>query len=299
MRVFQTFLFATMFSAASGAAAQDPGSTSSCAPEFVDSSVTVSVSGIRVGAGERARENFGVRVRNDGTGDCAAFLRIARRNSTELTDPVEFTFRSEGRPLEVLRLESTPGSTGSDLLVRGIPGAGRGRNVAFQLGFPTEWGIQSGVFSSEYVMTLHDRTGALLDTLDLSVTVDIPPSVALRIVGATGTGRVRRINLGTLDPAAANRSDPFGLRIWSTSPYRVEFVSENQGSLRHDQGRDTIPYILRMRGRDVDLRSANSREFVRHTEALGDFHPLRIVVEPFFAEAGNYSDRVQVSVTAI
>lgn len=201
--------------------------------------------------------------------------------------------------LEILPNLSTTGSVGDDLFIANIPVNSAGRSVPFRLGFPTEWGLQAGLYSQEFVLSLHDQAGDLLDTMILVVRIDVPPAVALRIVGASGNSSIRRINLGTLDPDAVNRSDPFGLRIWSTSPYRVEFVSENLGKLRHTNGDSEIPYDLLMSGSEVDLEGANVRVFTEHTSSLGDLHPLRVLVEPFFAEAGRYSDRVQVSVSAI
>ncbi|QFT76073.1 hypothetical protein [Erythrobacter sp. THAF29] len=270
-----------------------------CNPEFVDRVQTVSVSGVEIGVRERAREDFTIRVRNSGDGECAAFLRIAKRTAAGLSDALPFLFSSGGRVLEVLPNQSVPGSTGTDLFIPAIPGTNNGRAVGMRLGIPTEWGLAAARYSDEFVVTLHDEGGALLDTMIVNVLVDIPPSVSMRIVGAAGTNRVKRINLGMLDPDATTRSDPFGLRIWSTSPYRVEFASENFGKLRKTIGEASIPYTLRMGGTRVELESANSREFPHHTSALGDFHPLRVEVEPFFSEAGRYSDRVTVSVSAI
>ncbi len=296
MTILRTVFVAGALCASASVSAQDGG----CRPEFVDTTENVNVSGIQIGAGERARENFEIRVRNAaGNGPCEAFMRIARRDSVAADDPVQFNFSSGGQRLEVLADDATAGPINNDLFLRGVPGSRNGRAVRVQLGFPTEWGLDAGTYSREFVATLRDANGTLVDTLELSVRVNIPSAVALRIVGASGRGSVRRINLGALDPDAFTRSDPFGLRIWSTSPYRVEFTSENQGVLRHSRGRDEIPYVLRMRGEKVDLMGANGREFVEHTDSLGDLHPLRVMVDPFFAEAGKYADRVRVSVSAI
>ncbi|MEP0191733.1 MAG: hypothetical protein ABJP70_14035 [Erythrobacter sp.] len=207
--------------------------------------------------------------------------------------------RGGGRLLDILPNQSTPGSIGSDLFVPNIPVVSSGRMVPFRLGFATEWGLERGNFAQEFVLTLHDQAGTELDSMILIVRIDVPPAVALRIVGASGDNPVRRINLGILDPQEINRSDPFGLRIWSTSPYQVEFSSENMGKLRKTTSLATIPYSLRMSGSEVDLEANDLRVFAQGTGSLGDFHPLRVVVDPFFAEAGNYSDRIQVSVSAI
>ena len=180
-----------------------------------------------------------------------------------------------------------------------IPIISSGRTVPFRLGFATEWGLERGSIAQEFVLTLHDQAGTELDSMILIVRIDVPSAVALRIVGASGNNPVRRINLGILDPQEINRSDPFGLRIWSPAPYQVEFSSENMGKLRKTTSLATIPYSLRMSGAEIDLEANDQRVFPRGTGSLGDFHPLRVVVDPFFAEAGNYNDRIQVSVSAI
>lgn len=286
--------FAAVFASTLPAQAQ-----SGCDPEFADNARTVSVTGIEIGAGERAREDFTILVRNPGSESCAAFLRVARRFPAISQDDLPIRLSSSGRLLEILPNLSTVGAIGDDLLIPNIPTTSNGRALPFRLGFPTEWGLQAGLYSQEFVLSLHDQTGALLDTMVLVVRIDVPPAVALRIVGASGNSPIKRINLGILDPDAINRSDPFGLRIWSTSPYRVEFQSENLGSLRHNNGEGEIPYSLLMSGSEVNLEGTNVRVFTEHTSSLGDLHPLRVLVQPFFAEAGRYSDRVEVSVSAI
>ena len=64
----------------------------------------------------------------------------------------------------------------------------------------------------------------MLDTLLLTVNINVPQAVALRVVGATGSEAIARIHLGTVSPTTTTRSDPFGVRIWSTAGYRVNLL---------------------------------------------------------------------------
>jgi spore coat protein U-like protein len=86
--------------------------------------------------------------------------------------------------------------------------------------------------------------------------------------------------------------------VWSTSPYTISFVSENEGRLRHASAPNTIDYQLFMDGSEVNVMGLPAGMEPDGTDALGDFHPLQVQVQPFRARAGAYSDRVEVTVTA-
>lgn len=275
-----------------------PAHATTCSPRFVDASKTVTIAGITVGSGSIATSGFQIRVRNTGDGACSATLRIARLSTTLPGNRLPLTLSSGGSSLQILANDRVSGTAGSDLTVPGIPSGSGGRAVPFVAGISTDWGIASGYYSEEFQLSLIDATGATTDTSLLTIQFNVPPSVALRIVGVTGTNEVAEINLGTLDPSARNRSDPFGLRIWSTSPYSVSFLSANAGNLEQVDGKDRIPYNLMMGGRPMDVVGSSPVTFGRHTPALGDLHRLAVTVAPFNALAGNYSDRVTVTVQA-
>ncbi|NCP25150.1 MAG: hypothetical protein GW854_13535 [Erythrobacter sp.] len=271
-----------------------------CAPEFVEAAQTVFVQDIVVGRQDLTIEPFQVRIRNGAqeSARCSATIRVARLSISPSINPLRFTLQSQGQALEILPRETAPGSFRSDLRIAQLPTGRNGISLPFQLGIPTGWGAQSGRQIEDLLIQLVDDAGQVLDSLPLTIQIIIPPAAEVRVVGATGTDPVARIDLGDLDPEQLNVSERFGVRVWSTSAYTVRFESENGGALVHSEVRGRIPYELWMNQQRVSVAGAIAAQIPQGTNALGDFHPLQVQVRPFNARAGNYSDRVQVTVTA-
>lgn len=274
-----------------------PALAGECRPEFVESTQTVNFSGVAIGVGEFSRETFQVHVRNAADGVCSATVRI-RRVGAQLPGAPGYTLQSGATVFEILAEGSAP-SAHSDLIVPNAPSDDNGAGVAFQLTLPTEWGLQSGFYGDLIELALLDPTGAEVDTMSLVLNIDIPRAVALRVVGATGNTPIARIHLGTLSATAPTTSDPFGVRIWSTSGYRVNVASENRGELVHGSDLDRLPYTLDFDQREANLAGGDSFLYPQHTPSLGRLHPLRVRVEPVTARAGDYADRITVTVTAV
>ncbi|RJY09201.1 hypothetical protein D6201_07385 [Aurantiacibacter aquimixticola] len=163
---------------------------------------------------------------------------------------------------------------------------------------PLSWGIGSGLTSSSILVQLISPDGQVVDQLNLAIDINVLPSVALRIVGATGQGRVARVDLGAIENDRINRSQPLGVRVWSTSPYQVTYRSANRGALVQADLPDRIEYELRAAGAVVDLTGNRPSTVGQRTSSLGDLHSLEVVVPPFEAQAGKYGDRVTITVTA-
>ncbi|MEE4209938.1 MAG: hypothetical protein V2I43_11785 [Parvularcula sp.] len=270
-----------------------------CEPEFVQPAQTLSLTASEVGNRLRVEADEQIRIRNTGGGECSAFLRIARLSTSDPDPSRTLSITSGGQIIDILPSDISAASSSSDLFIPGIPGGGIGsRVIPLRFAFPIEWGISSGVTSETLLVQLIDETGTAFDELVLTVNLTVLPTVEMRIVGATGSDRIARLDLGTLNPRIINRSDPFGVRVWSTSPYTVTFASNNVGNLAHETASDRIEYELRAAGRIVDLSGSSPGALGRKTDALGDFHPLEILVPPFVAQAGQYSDRVTVTVSA-
>src|SRR5690606_11847282 len=138
-----------------------------------------------------------------------------------------YVLRSGSTVVEVLQTGAAP-TANSDLLVSNVPIDERGERVRFELTLPTEWGLKSGVYDERIELVLFDAAGNEVDRLPLALNIEIPQAVELRVVGATGEGQIARIHLGNLSSTTATRSDPFGVRVWSTSGYRVGIASQNQ-----------------------------------------------------------------------
>ncbi|MBA3939744.1 MAG: hypothetical protein C0520_00880 [Sphingopyxis sp.] len=275
-----------------------PALADDCRPEFVDTTETVNVSNVEVGLGEFSRENFNIRVRSVGDGPCNARIRFTRLGGASAVDMPPYTLRSGSTILEILSEGAAP-TLDSDLIVPNAPTGPQGRAVPFQLTMPSEWGLKAGSFGEQIELTLIDLAGAEVDKLLLTVNVTIPEAVALRVVGATGSNDIARIHLGNLSSSAPTTSDPFGVRIWSTSGYRVALSSENKGQLVHEGNLDRFTYQMFFDGQAVNLTGGDSFVFPEHTPSLGRIHPLRVQTGPVRARAGHYEDRVTVTVTPV
>ncbi len=296
MKTLYRFAIIGSMLAAPAAAQAEAG----CEPAFVQSSQTVTVSSIDVSAGSSASETFQIRARNDGSPGtkCPATLRVAKLSTSPSPSTISYALQSGGQLLQILSSENQPGTSASDLRIAQLPAGTNGLSLPFRLTIPSGWGLASGSQVEDLILLLVDETGTVVDTMLLSIALTIQPSVEVRVVGVTGQDTIARINLGILDPQAVNISDPFGLRIWSTSPYTVSFRSENEGQLVHDSVKASIDYQLMMDQQRVNVRGATAAFVPRGTDSLGDLHPMGVRVEPFRARAGNYSDRVEVTVTA-
>lgn len=270
-----------------------------CTPEFVDSSVSVSVPNITVTSGGVTEETFSFRVRNSGApGNCPASLRIARSNTSPSSSNIAYTVRVAGSTLDILPSETAPPTPGSIFNLASVSPGTNGSNVPMKLVVPSGWGLAAGNSTEDLLIQLFDQSGNLVDTLPLTVNITIQPAVELRIVGVTGTSAIASISLGELDPQSLTVSDPFGLRIWSTSPYTIAFQSQNNGGLLHSNSTDRIEYDLYLSSQKVSLVGAVAKTVAQGTSAFGDQHPLTVRIAPFTAKAGQYSDRVEVTVSA-
>jgi hypothetical protein len=274
-----------------------PAVAAECRPEFVETSQTVTLNSVEIGVGEFSRETFDVHVRNAGDGACSATIRLTSLGP-HLPDSPRYQLRSGANLLEVLQTGAAP-TANSDLIVPDVPIDDRGAPVRFELTLPTEWGLKAGTYDERVELLLLDGGGNEVDRLIVALNITIPQAVALRLVGATGEGQIARIDLGPLSTTAATRSEPFGVRIWSTSGYRVGLVSQNRGLLMHEANLDSLEYTLEFDDRAVDLKAAPNFVYPQFTPSLGRIHPMRVWVGPVTARAGRYADRVTVTVTAI
>lgn len=297
MKVINRILLAAaVLAAPSQLAAQSEG----CVPEFIRTAQTVSINDITVGAGASANETFQLRMRNAGSesSQCQATLRVARLSTSTSSGQIPYSLRARGRNLQILPNETFPGTAASDLIIQQLVQGSNGSAFPIRLTVPSGWGLAEGRQVDDLIVFLLNRSGEVTDTLRLTIALNVPPSVEVRVVGATGRRAIASVNLGTLDPTKVNVSNPFGIRVWSTSPYTVSYKSENDGQLVHTNAASRIRYQLIMNGNRVSVMGLPAAHVPDGTDRLGDFHPLRVRVRPFRATAGAYSDRVEVTVTA-
>lgn len=284
-----------------------PAVAQACPIQFEQTAQSVSLSASQVGPGMEARHNFVIRLRtsdnktteNDGS-QCGVSIRFSQLPTTIPSGQNKAVLTTNGAIVDVLPTEISAPSTASDIPVAGQLGVTQAsQGVPFQLVMPTEWGIASGINSDSLLVQLVDTNGNVIDTLTLSINISVLPSVELRLVGATGSDRIARVELGVLDPGRITRSDPFGVQVWSTGAYSVTIVSANAGNLAHATSSDQISYDLSLDGSRVNTAGALPATFGQRTGPLGQLHSVEITIMPFVALAGDYSDRVTVTVNAL
>lgn len=309
--------YSTLIASISLLAISGTANAATCQPAFLNGDLSLVIDGIEIEAGGQATRDFQIRVQNAagphggppgiaGAIDaqpCEARIRIARLIASLDPDAPPYWLRAPGNGrIEVLPNPASGGTTDSDVVVANAPPGPQGRAVPFQIGVPTEWGLPAGTYVEQLQLLLIDSTGNVTDRSRLTITINIPPAVSLRLVGAVVGGEGRgpaQVDLGSLSSTTETRSQRFGARIFSTAPYGVRFSSINLGNLLHEQGREKIPYRLYFDGTLVNLEGANEFPYLQHTPKAGDLRPLRIVVPPVVAGAGRYSDRVTITVTAM
>ncbi len=292
---------------------------SDCQPAFVNGDQSLVINGVEIEPGGRATQDFEVRVKNANgpvagapadspgmsmdPGPCKATIRIARIGASPDPEAPAYALRAPGnRQIEILPDAASGGTADSDIIIANAPPGPQGRNVPFQIGVSTEWGLRAGTYIDQLELSLIDESGNVADRSTLTITIIIPPAVSLRLVGAVVGGQgsgPAQIDLGNLSSSSETRSERFGALIFSTASYVVRFSSANLGNLKHEQGREKVPYRLFFDGALVDLAGASEFPYPNHTPQSGDRRSMSIVVPPVLALAGRYSDRITVTVTAM
>jgi hypothetical protein len=273
------------------------GAVAACTAKFASQSASMNVVGTNIGPGNVVTENLGVQIGNGGGDPCTVQVRLSFLSSLGAGAP-KYVLSYGGQPINPSSSETTA-TSGSDISLN--VGSGSGALLPLQLRVPTEWGLKAGSYTEALALTLLGPDGAELDQLDLTINIAIDPVASIRFVGATGSGSgSTEIDLGSISALRGARSAPFGVRVWSTAGYSVSFVSTGGGKLVHTNKVDTIPYRMSMDGIPIVLTGPSSPlTYQQHTDGLGNYHPMEIVVEKGWALAGDYSDRLTVSVTAM
>lgn len=269
-----------------------------CNARFADRSVLLEIPDVELGAPRVYEQRELVRVEpvdREGQTDCRLSVRVSFADASEVFPKAYLS----GNGMPVLpAIDAGVGTVDSDIPVAQIGSRGGGA-VQFAISIPTDWGLPAGTRSQQFRLTLLDRFGSPLDEATMVARVRIPRSVDLKIVGSRTGGSIGQINLGVIEAGRETRSTPFGMRVWSSSGYTVTLESENRGTLMHEEGIDRIDYDLSVNGFEAQLEGRNPVVVsARHTDGVGDYYPMEIVVRPQRPLAGEYQDRVTVSVTA-
>ena len=198
-----------------------------CDPVFLSSDQAVIIDGVNIEPGAIATRNLQVRVQNSaglGSGNCPATIRFARISPPPGPDFPPYTLRGPGNQLiEILPDRTAAGTASSDISIANAPPGPQGRAVPIQVALPTEWGLRAGTYTDQLEVLLIADTGNI-EATKLTVTIVIPATVSLRLVGAIlggGPGGPAQVDLGALSSSRSTQADNFGARIFSTAQYSV------------------------------------------------------------------------------
>ena len=269
-----------------------------CRPSFAEGPREV-----RLAAGDgmdqrQLTQPFRIMIRNDGDGECRLRLRVTRDLGASDAAFPNYTLNGPGGNISVTSASPADVSSGGGVVIL-QPHA---RNsVGYTVNVPVNWGMRSGDYHQQLVFALSEDTGnAPLDTAQVRLNLEIPATARIRFAGVGGEGGAARIDLGELSTTMRTVSQPFAVRVLSTSGYQLRFASQYGGVLRRTDGPEVIPYRLSVDGRPFNMTTGDQINVGEHTGSQGDVHAVSIAVDPDPTwHAGKYTDRVTVAVTPI
>lgn len=271
-----------------------------CDLSFAESSITITLLASDLGIGQSVAGRGDVlieAVHNDsGRQDCVADLRLS--SVSTIPGFPDYSMTAGNRPIVPSANETIGGSRNQLRIV--VPPNRTTTNVGMDAVAATEWGLVAGRQMEQLQLSLVGRDGTVLDRVPLYLELEIPKTVDVMFVGATGSGPASSIELGDLSATERVTSQPFGVRIWSSSGYEFMLQSENAGNLVHLQAMDEIPYELFVNGSRYALGAATSPIIsIDPSEVGGDRYGLTISVPARRSVAGEYQDRLLITVNAI
>lgn len=267
---------------------------------FSERSVTIALVAADIGTGQKVAGSETVIIsadREEGdTSACVATVRVSKISG--FPDFPVYSLTAANRQIVASANENIGGPVNQANLA--IPASSNRLVVNLQAVAATEWGLEAGRQIERLQLSLIARDGTILDRIPLNLELDIPKTVDVMFVGATGGGQATSIDLGFLSTVETVSSLPFGVRIWSSSGYQFAFSSENRGKLVHHQGSDAIPYDFFVNNVPYPFdRAAPPLGSAGASQPRGDSYSLSIRVPPRRSLAGEYQDRLTVSVSAI
>lgn len=299
MRLFDFGTTIAIAAAFVGSANASANGRDDCEARFSQDSVTLNLLANELGHDQVALADEDVRILAGPEPSENTSCRVSIRVSLLSSDGSfpSYSLTASGAPLRPSISETVGGASETAVTV---PASRTGRTVNLRATAPTDWGIQSGQYVERLQLSLVDKTGTIIDRMAVNLVLQIPKTVDVMFVGATGVGRTTTIDLGDLSATEQTLSPPFGVRIWSSSAYSFGFTSEHSGLLQHELAMDAIPYRLNVNGQSVALdgnRLAINR--LQPSQRSGDFHSLTLSVPARRSVAGRYKDRLTVSVSAL
>ncbi len=270
-----------------------------CVPSFASAPTVVEIRPDATFGSGQLIERFSVRLRNDGDSICQLRLTVGRDVAGSAGWFPEYVLTGPGGEIASLTPGTSPGGEATSPVV--IP-AGREVSVPYQVRTKVGWGDHSGDYSTSLLFALSGRdSSSEVANQRTELHLEIPATAAIRFAGAgAGGGGSARLELGELTPNVVNRSPPFAVRVLSTSAYQMQVTSENSGALVRTGGVERLPYRMTIGGHLMSSAGGGSLTRGTHSSATGDLFPVAVTVIPDAEQrAGDYNDRVTVSVTPI
>lgn len=269
-----------------------------CKPSFADGSRDVRLSASDSMDRQQLSDRFRLSLRNDGDSECRLRVRVTRDLGASDASFPNYILSGIGGNLSITSASQTDVSSGGGLIV--VPPGGL-TPLSFGVAVPVNWGMKAGEYRQQLVFGVSEDGGNTpLATSQVLLRLEIPATARIRFAGAAGQPGAARINLGELSTTTRTVSQPFAMRVLSTSAYQLRFSSEFGGRLRRTDGPDVIVYRMLVDGAPMNMVTGDMISVGQHTSARGDVHNVSVIVDPDPTwHAGNYTDRVTVDVTPI
>lgn len=242
-------------------------------------------------------ESIRLRLNNTGNKECVGVIKITRSSGPpELVrqqgGKISYTIVDQNDLARVIYDPLTNFSHPVRLSVRGKS------KVEYNPRFAVP-GSQAGR-SGRYAATLEagfypDGATQATSTARLTVSAHVTPRVQANFVGSTNAQNAR-LDLGEIEP---NKQGRIGLQVRSSSDYSISFRSDHNGMLA-GPGTSRVPYSLTYAGRPIDLgKGKTTEEFIPPDPVRVQTNELRVIIGQFSdARAGNYQDRVTITISA-
>ncbi|MBA4752101.1 MAG: hypothetical protein H2055_07730 [Sphingopyxis sp.] len=241
-----------------------------------------------------SRERFSVTVRNGDDQTCDLALEISADPAFASSTFPAYRIAGPGGAIELgAQMPSAVGSGNLSFPVQ--IGSEAEQRLNYDVSVKLDWDLAAAPYEQRINFRLVDRTTSrVLDETQISLIVIVPLSSRLDFVGNSN-----RLDLGVIALDRPTTAPPFGVRVYSTSGYNLQFASENSGALISREGTGRLPYRMTVEGRELDLSAGSDRLLsADKSGATGDIYGVGVTVLPDANQrAGSYSDRVTVTVT--
>lgn len=242
-------------------------------------------------------ESIRLRLRNKGDEACTGLIRISRISGTpELVGPqggkLTYTIVDQA---DFGRVIYDPRTNNGNAVIVSVP-ANSTTEISPRLFVAGSQAGRSGRYAATLEATFIPAGEIVgIASARFNVSAQVMASVQANFVGSTNPQNAR-LELGELVP---NKNGSIGLQIRSSSEYQISFRSENKGVLA-GPGSAEIPYTMSYAGQLIDLTTRDRKEFSPPDPVRPSTNLIDVTIGQFSgARAGNYSDEVTITISAL